>query len=357
MEFNEISTAIAEIADIPVEEGHPLLTRMKFIFATANEGFDLSTKKSGLKQGIKEEDFDDIIKTSINTPVKMRYLGRGGIGNHLGSIPIGHIIGMEKTQLGDGTVALAAEAVLYRTEYPDEVDFLKTAFASGEAPGVSYEIQYSSKNSVIENGVEWIKGLVTQAATIVRSPAYGNRTAILALASNKELTDEELNDSLKEIITEASQEEGGSDMDKDKEIERLTALASEKEAALVGKNEEIEKVKKDLEETNTKLAEATSENEGLKKTVLLEKRATEYVAAGLAFDEDTEKATAKKELLAKMDDDVFAGYLADLKAASATKKTVAMASASDRGVPRLTAKEGNESLDDLKAGLRGISRG
>lgn len=355
MKTTELLTAIAEIADVPVEEGHPLLTKMRFIFATADEGFNLSTKQNGLKQGIKAEDFDDIISTSINTPVKMRYLGfRGGVGNHLGSIPIGHIVKMEKTTLEDGTLALAAEAVLYAQEYPEEVEYLKTAFASGAAPGVSYEVQHSPAKSVIENGVEWIKGLVTQAATIVRSPAYGNRTAILALASNKELTEEEFTDELKIMIK--PEEEGGSDMDKDKEIERLTALASEKDSALTKKDEEIAALAKERDEAKNALAEATSENEGLKKTILLEQRAQAYAAAGLSFDEDADKATAKKEMLVKMDEEVFNSYVADLKAAS-EKKTVAHASASDRGVPKVTVMVGNESLDDLKNGLRGIARG
>lgn len=358
MKVQELITAIAEIADIPAEEGHPLLSTIKFILATANEGYSLSTKKGGLKQGIKEEDFDDVIKTAINTPIKMRYLGyRGGVGNHLGSIPIGHITKIDKTTLPDGVVALAAEGVLYTNEYPDEIEFLKTAHAAGEGPGISYEIKYDNNKSVIEDGTEWIKGLITQAATIVRSPAYGNRTAILALASNSELTDDELNDGLRSLVKpEASEIEGGSDMDKDKEIERLTALASEKESALTAKAAEIEALTKEFEDIKTKLAETTSENEKLNKTILLEKRVQAYSAAGLAFDEDAEKATAKKELLAKMDEDVFSAYLADLSAVKDAKKSTALASASDRGVPNLRNMDKVVPLDDLKAGLRGISR-
>lgn len=360
LNVQELQTAIAEIADIPANEGHPLLTKIKFIFATADEGFDLSTKQQGLKQGIKAEEFDEIIRTSLNTPIKMRYLGfRGGVGNHIGSIPIGHITGMEKIEI-EGKLALAAEGVLYASEYPEEIDYLKTAFAAKEAPGISYEIRYDNNLSVVEEGVQWIKGLITQAATIVRSPAYGNRTAILALASNRELTDDELNTELRTLLPE--EQEGGSDMDKDKEIERLTALASEKEAALVelktAKDTEVEALKKSLEETNEKLAEASTENENLKRTILLETRAQAFTSAGLSFDQDEEKAKAKKELLAKMDEDVFTAYLDDLKSASTKKTAAALASASaDRGVPKLTVTERIESLDDLKTGLRGISRG
>lgn len=357
MSIKEFVTAIAEISDVPADDGHPLLAKIKFIFAT-DEGKNLSTSRGGLKQGIKAEDFDEVIRTAVNAPIKMRYLGfRGGVGNHVGSIPIGHITKMEKIVLDDGVNALEAEAVLYKEEYPDEVDYLKTAYAANEAPGISYEVRHDVDKSIIENGVEWIKDLITQAATIVRSPAYGSRTAILALASNKELSTEAFNEEVLSIITPQEADKGGSNMDeKDKEITRLTALAAEKEEALTNKNTEVTNLTTELEKVKGDLVSAQTENETLKRTVLVESRAKAYAEAGLAFDEDAEKAKAKKELLAKMEDDVFNAYIADLKEAATKKTAAALASASDRGVPRLTATEKNESLDDLKAGLRGISR-
>lgn len=360
METKTFTTAIAEIADIEGEFNHPLLTRIKFILAT-NEGARLSTSKTGLKQGIKEEDFDDVIKTAINMPIKLRYL-RNGVGNHFGSIPVGHISNIEKVDLEDGIKGLVAEGVLYASEYPDEVDYLKTAYAANEAPGISYEIRYDQEKSIIEDGVEWIKDLITQAATIVRSPAYGSRTAILALASNKELSTEEFNEEVLSIIApKEADNKGGSQMDeKDKEIQRLTALAAEKEDALKTETDkltnELNSVKTELTTVKGELETVTAENAKLLNTIKMESRAKAYAEAGLEFDEDAEKAQAKKELLTKMEDDVFATYLADLKEAKTKKTATALASASNRGVPRLSATDKVESVDDLKEQLRGISR-
>lgn len=355
METKEFTTAIAELADVEGEYEHPLLTRIKFILTT-NEPYNLSTSKKNMKQGIREEDFDDVIRTGVGMPIKMRYL-RNSVGTHLGSIPIGHISKIEKTELENGVKALAAEGVLYTSEYPEEVDYLKVAYAAKEAPGISYEIRHDANKSIIENGVEWIKDLITQAATIVRSPAYGNRTAILALASNKELNSEELNDELRTLITPIDADKGGKQMEeKEKEITRLTALAAEKEKALGEVNAEIEKLRGDLKTAQDDLASAATKNGELEHSIKLETRARSYAEAGLTFDEDVEKAKTKKELLAKMDEEVFAAYLADLKEFASKKSTTALASAPNRGVPRLTAQEKETPLDDLKEQLRGISR-
>jgi hypothetical protein len=356
LETKEFTTAIAELADVEGEYEHPLLTRIKFILTT-NEPYNLSTSKRNMKQGIKEEDFDDVIRTGVGMPIKMRYL-RNSVGTHAGSIPIGHISKIEKTELENGVKALAAEGVLYTSEYPEEVDYLKVAYAAKQAPGISYEIRHDADKSIIENGVEWIKDLITQAATIVRSPAYGNRTAILALASNKELSTEELNDELRTLITPKDADKGGKLMDEkdEKEIARLTALAAEKENALTEVNAEVEKLRGELKTALDDLAAANTKNGELEHSIKLETRARSYAEAGLTFDEDAEKAKTKKELLAKMDEEVFAAYLADLKEFASKKSTTAMASAPNRGVPRLTAQERDMPLDDLKEALRGISR-
>lgn len=358
MEIKEFKSAIAEIADVEGSFEHPYLTRIKFIFAT-EEGARLLTSQAGLKQGIKAEDFDEVIRTSIHMPIKMRYLGKFGAQNHSGAITIGHITNMEKIELEGGVKALAAEGVLYTSEFPEEVEYLKDAHASGKAPGISYEVIYDGNKSIIEDGVEWLKGLITQAATIVKSPAYGSRTAIMALASNKELSQEEFNEEVLSIITpKESITEGGSDMDeKDKEeIQRLTALAGDKDKILADKDAELTTLSGDLDTVKAALEAAQKENAELKRTMLVESRAKAYAEAGFSFDEDAEKANAKKELLAKMEEEVFTAYIADLKTAKETKKAALASAASDRGIPRLTAMERNGSLDDLKEGLRGISR-
>jgi len=355
----EFTTAIAEINDVENTEDfkHPLLTKIKFIFAT-NEGAHLSTASAvpGKKQGIKEEDFDEVIKSAINAPLKMRFLGARGIGNHLGSIPIGHITGMTKTELEDGVKALLAEAVLYTNEYPDEVQYLKDAFAEGKSPGISYEILHSA-DSPIENGVQWLKNMVTQAATIVRSPAYGDRTAILALAANKELTTEEFTEGIIQLVTpQETTIEGGSEMDeKDKKIkeleDRIVALAAEKETEVTAKST----LQGQIDALTGELETLRGENATFKKNELVATRTKAFVDAGLKLEADASKAEAKKEFWAKMDDATFAEYIEDLKAVSG--KATALAEAADRHgirVPRLAVASNGEgrSLDELKAELR-----
>lgn len=185
-----IQSALAEIT--PEDFTHPGLRLVKFVFC------DNQPNENG--QGIAEEDFDEIIKSGVGTPIKMRFFGNTA-GGHIGSIPIGYIKNMYKEDDGN-TKKLIADATLFADEYPDEIQYLQEAYDKGEAPGISWELKYN--NSVIKDGIEWLKGLVTRAATFVRHPAYGNRTAILALASNKEISDEQLTEALQEILVEAT---------------------------------------------------------------------------------------------------------------------------------------------------------
>ncbi len=346
-----LTSAIAEIADIEGDISHPLLTKIKFVFAT-DEGAKLATSRAGLKQGIKAEDFDEVIKTAINMPVKMLYLGRKKIGGHFGSVPIGHITGMTKEVI-DGVNSLVAEAVLYTEEFPDEVHFLKEAFAAGEAPGISYEVRHNPTASLIENGVEWLKNLVTQAATIVKSPAYGSRTAIMALASNKELTVDEFNKELLELMKPSSNnsEGGSSNMDeKDKKIADLTQQ-------LATASTEAQNLETELTTLRDQIKTLTEENSGLKKTALIEARLKAYTEAGLTLEADAEKADKKKNLLVDMSEEVFNTYIEDLKAAKASK-IKAEASRKGADFPRFATGAGEElNLTDLKSSLRAVARG
>jgi hypothetical protein len=155
--------ALAEIQDVPSGDfNHPYLTRVKFVFAD-DQGAQTSTAPGGLMQGIKFEDFDAAIKTGLNMPIKMAYTG-DGVGNHLGSYVIGHITQMEKAQAEDGSNQIVADGVLYTEEYPEEVAYLKKAKAEGKAPGTSYEIIY--KDSLIENGVQWLKDFFSDICTL-----------------------------------------------------------------------------------------------------------------------------------------------------------------------------------------------
>jgi hypothetical protein len=342
--------SIAEIVDVQNPDGsdykHPLLTMAKFIFA--------DDRGNNNRQGIKAEDFDEVIKSAIDTPVKMRFLG-ANVAGHPGSVPIGHIKRMEKESETDVN-RLVAWAVLYSEEFPDEINFLKEAHASGEGPGISYEIMYS--NSVSENGIEWLKNMTTRAATFVKSPAYGTRTALLALASNKDISPEEFTKELLAIVK--PNDKGGSQrMELEDKIKALEAEKASLTAEASTKQSEIDKLAGEITTLKTEVDTLKTQNSDLKRTAVADARAREYVEAGFQLEADAEKLTKKKEFWTALSDEAWTEYLTDLKSAKATTPA-ALASASARGtsIPKLAVAEGKETtLDDLKAGLRGISRG
>jgi len=332
----QFNVAKAEIVESEKTKNNPYLTVAKFVFAD-DKGAPLSTAPDGLLQGIEFEDFDEVINSSINMPIKMRLLSAaetGTVGGHVGSYVIGHITDMEKAQAEDGTNQLLAEAVLYADEFPDEIDYLKKAYANNEAPGISYEIVY--EDSIVKNGVQWLKKMVTAAATFVRNPAYGKRTALLALASAK--NDEELVASMKAFIAQAEGSSGeGNSTPNDKgginvteeeikalqdEAAKAKALAETLTAEAATKTAEITR----LTEENTSLRE---ENESLKTERALETRVRSLAEAGFPLEADAEKAQKTKDFIMSLSEDAFAMYLDNIKTikASATSAQAAQASA------------------------------
>jgi hypothetical protein len=341
---------LSSIQAMPSQD-NPFLVTAKFIFAD-NQG-----NENGM--GIEFVDFPEVASSAINMPVKMKYLGEG-VGNHAGSIPIGHITEMNIQD--DGEIKqLIGTAALYAEEYPDEISFLMESFKSGDAPGISWELGYA--DSVIKDGIQWLKGIITKAATFVRQPAYGKRTALLALASDAALTDKEFDVELLKLAGATSIDtKGGNTVNEEelkKEVARLKEELAAKDAALAAKNAELET----LQTTNSSVVE---ENKTLKekvasieKNILAEERARKYVEAGFTFSEEAEKAAEKKAFLASLEPNVFESYLADLVTAKASAKPAASASASSGTQipkPNLTDQDKDMTIDDLRAQVRAAAR-
>jgi len=329
--------------EVQPQKDNPFLTIAKFIFA------DDKGNENGM--GIEFEDFPAIAATAINMPVKMKYLGEG-IGNHAGSVPIGHIVGMEIEDSVD-IKRLLGTAALYADEYPDEISYLVDAFQAGNAPGISWELAYS--DSIVKNGIEWLKGIITKAATFVRNPAYGKRTALLALASDQRLTDEELDEELLKLTKASSIDTGGNKV----ELEELQRILDSVRVELADAKAALEVLKTEnssvVEENGSLKEQLTS----IQKNARVEERARKWVEAGFAFSEDTEKAAEKREFLASLEDSTFESYLSDLIAAKAVKPA-AEASASSKGTdipkPNLTDQDKEITLDDLRVALREAAR-
>lgn len=327
----------------PQDFKHPYLTYARFVFA--------DDKPNGNKEGIKYEEFTNLKQSALDMPIKLRFVGNT-TGGHTGSVPIGHIRSIAENTLDDGTHQLIAEAVLYTEAFPKEVAFLKEAYASGQAPGLSWELKY--ENSILENGINWLKGVVATAATFVRNPAYGARTALLALAST-DINDIDLSAELSALASEISTDtldKGGNRMDEKEKKELLDKILA-LETQLAGS---LKATAKAEGEVLSAKAEITAKEEVIAtyaKKDLIETRTKKFAEAGLTVQVDD----AKKEFLAALSEEVFTQYLADL--AAAAKTAPKSASASQRGgaeLPKLNGAPETTDFNSLKNRMRTAGR-
>lgn len=335
---------------------HPLLRKVKFVFA--------DNKPNGNNQGIEQEDFELARQTAIHMPIKMRYLGTADqAGGHTGSVTFGHITDMFEETSEDGTPQLVGEGVLYKEEFPQEVDYLERAFAEGKAPGASFEIVY--KDVKKDGPVEWLKNFATSAVTFVRHPAYGTRTALLALASDNNISDEDLNEKLFGIVNDIkdirpkNDTKGGSNT-VEKELEELKAELEKVKAEnerLAKENETLSTANAELKTQNEEQGKAIAE---FQRTALVADRTAKVAEAGLTVaDTDLER---KQTYWVSLSEDAFAEYLEDIKTMKATapkeesKKAIASLNIN---VPRPNPTLGVEtlSIDELKGTFRNRNRG
>ena len=337
-----IFTAKASILEVPNDgddkKFNPYLTVAKFIF-TDDKGNDN-------KQGIEFEDFDEVAQSALHMPVKINFAG-AELHNHMGSYVVGHMIDMEKQTAEDGRNELMATAVLYRDEYPEEVKFLKDAHASGEAPGISYEIAYD--DSIIKDGIQWLKKMVTCAATFVKTPAYGKRTALLALASAK--TDSEFNETLKSLATQAEGNpnpetsiKGGNNVD---ELEKVQAELDASKAEAETKSAEIARLVEELNSRDETISTLQESVANLEREKTLEARTRKITEAGFALEADAEKADKKKAFWLSLSEEAFEEYVTDLIAAKASapkEKAEASWRGTPTGVPRIDVPESNGAV-------------
>jgi hypothetical protein len=335
-------SAIASIEEIPSNNfKHPFLTVAEFVFA--------DDKGNVNGQGIELEDFPAVALSAIDMPVKMKFTGRG-TESHTGSVPIGHIKTMDIVA-EDGINKLIATAVLYADEFPEEITFLKDAFASGLAPGISWELAY--KDSIVKEGIEWLKSIVTKAATFVRTPAYGSRTHLMALASSDEGSLIEL---AREILAQANvsnDDKGGNNVTE----EELKKLQEKMQAEAASKDSEITRLTTLLGEKDGEIQKLSDEVGTMKQAALIETRTQQIVAAGIPLEADAEKLTKKKGFWASLTEDAFNEYLSDLVAA---KQSAAVATASaagnGEGLPRMSVTTDTIDFGTLKNGLKSLSR-
>ena len=362
-------SAISEI--LPQDFIHPGLRTVRFVFC--------DDQPNENNQGIEYTDFAEIQKSAIGAPIKMKFLGQA-VGGHHSSIPIGHVKDMFEREV-DGVHQLVADGILYANEYPDEVEYLAHSFAEGTSPGLSWELDYNSEKSIVKNGIEWLKGLLTRAATFVRNPAYGNRTAILALASNRDLSAADFMIELAELVkngevaakkagtsdAELKEPEGGFNNMDEKELQKLKDDLAQALSALAAKETELTAKAEEnitLSSENTALKAKVTETESViaeySKSELLNTRLTAITEAGIPLETDKDKLEKKKEFYLNLSNESFAEYVEDLKsvAAASTKLSLATAARRTPAFPRFSTSNAEEStsLTDLSSRLGSLSR-
>jgi len=388
----EVNSSITLFEDFASSDRvNPFLTTVRFVFAD-----DLPNVNG---QAIPQDEFSTLAASAIGMPIKIRFFGQG-IGGHKGAVPIGHIQNIDQ-EVADGVHRLVAEGVLYNDEYPEIVEYLKETFATGEAPGISWELSY--KDSIVEKGVQWLKGVIARAATFVKHPAYGRRTALLALASIdmttidndtkkkimsliEELLD--LLDSSKEDTTEDTTEaglinraekvlahfikevaeveiQGGNN---NVELEQALAKITELEAQIATQNEALaevntdrETIKADKEALEAQVNELVEKVKTFEKSMLVESRVKQLSDAGISLPTDAEELERKQEFWAAMSEELFTEYVSDLAAvAKKVPERKAEASASFLQLPKISvdtsSNNGAVSAETLRTKMRNLSR-
>lgn len=152
---------------------NPITSKLKFVFT--------DDQPNGNGKGIPQSAFAGLIKSGVFMPLKM---AQGGIApDHSGAVPLGVISDLSEVPSdGKNPAQLVGEAVLWSEERPEDVNFIKSSYASGNKLNISWEVLYSD-SSTDDNGIEWYQDPIVQGATLVGIPAYEGRTPVLSVAS------------------------------------------------------------------------------------------------------------------------------------------------------------------------------
>jgi hypothetical protein len=232
--------------------------------------FILTDDKPNLNnQRIPIEEFDNLIRTGIYTPLKM---GKGKVEpGHENATAIGAISHLKKTE-DNRIIGLAA---IWSNENPDEYNYIKENYDKKSPLNISWEILYKNSTTDAE-GITDLKDTSLKAAVLVGRPAYSGRTQILSVASETNTNSEE-NMELKEL---------------EEKVSTLETELGVKKSELETKSTELEALKAEL----TKLTEDTKDYPELKEfkaSVEREKEdndkfegiKTKFSEAGLVKDE------------------------------------------------------------------------
>jgi hypothetical protein len=137
---------------------------------------------NGNRERTPLSEFDNIIQSGINMPIKM---GEGKIEpGHENASPIGVITHLKK-EFVDGINRIVGLAAFWLKERPSDVTFLKETIDSGQDVNLSWELGAQNKVLASDGIFDWV-GVRVQATTVVGKPAYQGRTRIIAMATQQD---------------------------------------------------------------------------------------------------------------------------------------------------------------------------
>lgn len=158
-------------ASINTDFKHPLQKRIDFVFCDALPNAN--------NQAVPESEFDNVVASSMYTPVKINFDGEGPTG-HANAAPIGPITSM---QVQDSKVL--GSAIIWCAGNEKVIDWMSKASAEEGGVQFSWEIFYSHSETDTNN-IEWLHNIVSDGIAIVANPAYEGRTPLLSMAEKQD---------------------------------------------------------------------------------------------------------------------------------------------------------------------------
>jgi hypothetical protein len=238
------------------------------------------------KERIPLEEFDNLIKSGVNAPIKMA--AKEIKPGHAESFPLGVITALTKENN-----YIKGLAALWSRERPEDVQMIKELYDKGTPLNLSWEVLYASKDEE-PDGVIALRDTALRATTFVGMPAYAGRTPILAVASAE------------------------NDMEENKldELETLKAKVAELELALSAKDTEIEQLKSENQSLASFKEEVELAKEKESKFAAIKAK---FVDSGLVRSD--EYFDTNKERLLALDDGSLDFMIQDLISFSAELAT------------------------------------
>ena len=154
---------------------HPFVREVELILT------DFEPNNNG--EAIPRAEADNIIRTAVNTPLKINAFISENISfyeGHDGARPIG-VISSAYLDTAGGKDVIKAKAYIWKQEFPGIYNLVKAQ--SSSFVGTSWELYYTEVDEI--QGVRWLKNVTFAGTCIVDTPAYGKRTPLLSVAEEK----------------------------------------------------------------------------------------------------------------------------------------------------------------------------